>query len=128
MARDWRDYAACLGHDPELWFPEPKDTRTADIALGICARCPVKADCLAEAEDGRVFEGIWGGMTAADRLAAYTQAHAVTRAARSGEVVCTRCKRPKDAAEFGGPGGARRVRCLPCREAVNSWERRFRAV
>lgn len=61
MTPDWRDQALCAQVDPELWFPE-KGAATAD-AKGVCARCPVTADCLEYAVTSIPTEGIWGGVT-----------------------------------------------------------------
>ena len=74
---DWRTQAACLGHDPELFFPQPADREGEDEAIAICRRCPVEADCLAEAMDAETYRptsgryGIWGGKTPAERYAMY---------------------------------------------------------
>lgn len=56
---DWRSYAACVGHDPDLWFPvEP---RNDVVPIMICMSCPVRPDCLAYAKKTRQRHGIWGG-------------------------------------------------------------------
>lgn len=58
----WMDAAACLGHDPEDWFPA--DRRTAARAAGICHGCPVIADCdrAANAIPRLDRWGIWAGV------------------------------------------------------------------
>ena len=72
---DWRTQAACLGHDPETFFPHPTDHDGEDAAIAICSGCPVKADCLADAmksENSRPTSrrhGIWGGKTPQHRYA-----------------------------------------------------------
>jgi WhiB family redox-sensing transcriptional regulator len=33
----------------------------------MCAGCPVRPDCLAEALDNRIEWGVWGGMTERER-------------------------------------------------------------
>lgn len=81
-ASHWRSRAACLGTDPELFFPvgepaDPFDVRNAP-ALALCAVCPVRAACLAEALDA-IPDGIAGGMTAGQRRA--YRAHVARRAA-----------------------------------------------
>lgn len=74
---DWRTQAACLGHDPEIFFPHPSDHDGEDAAIAICSGCPVKADCLADAmksENSRPTSrrhGIWGGKTPQQRCAMY---------------------------------------------------------
>ncbi len=58
--RDWRDDAACLTADPELFFPLPGADDSA--ARGYCAACPVRVECLQDAlakGDG----GIRGGLS-----------------------------------------------------------------
>jgi WhiB family redox-sensing transcriptional regulator len=64
---DWRNEAACLGSDPELFFPEPGGDYV--MARRICAGCPVAADCLSFALSlGDCDEsGIYGGVGARHR-------------------------------------------------------------
>jgi WhiB family transcriptional regulator, redox-sensing transcriptional regulator len=38
-------------------------------AKRICAGCPVKTECLAEALDNQIEWGVWGGMTERERRA-----------------------------------------------------------
>jgi len=49
---EWRSRAACLGADPELFFPAAEGGPVYDAqvaaAKAMCARCPVTAECLAE--------------------------------------------------------------------------------
>lgn len=61
----WQEHALCASELPEA-FVSPSATLQA-AALAICARCPVREQCLdtAFANDERF--GIWGGMTAEDR-------------------------------------------------------------
>jgi WhiB family redox-sensing transcriptional regulator len=49
----------CANADPELWFAE----RPAELNLAkaLCAHCPIKAACLADALDRREPWGVWGG-------------------------------------------------------------------
>ncbi|WP_460431661.1 WhiB family transcriptional regulator [Amycolatopsis echigonensis] len=35
----------------------------------VCMGCPVRTECLAEALDGRINFGVWGGMTERERRA-----------------------------------------------------------
>lgn len=46
---DWRNSAACLGVDPDLWFPLGRAPDQEVQAKAICARCPVQRQCLDEA-------------------------------------------------------------------------------
>nr|WP_269466367.1 WhiB family transcriptional regulator [Tessaracoccus flavus] len=47
-------------------FPEGKDQKRA---RSVCAGCPVRSECLAEALDNRIEWGVWGGMTERERRA-----------------------------------------------------------
>lgn len=76
----WRDHAACLNYDPELWHPnlDPTDVdlpmrrQLIQTATTICHRCPAQTPCL---EDALTTEtaayagryGIRGGLTPAQR-------------------------------------------------------------
>lgn len=70
-AGNWRHSAACAQSDPDAWFPEKGGGGQAQDAEAkrVCARCPVTAECLADAMAGRELEGIWGGLTADERKA-----------------------------------------------------------
>lgn len=69
---NWRDDAACLHADPELFFPIASAGPALDQieeAKRICAACPVRGPCLAWALDQGVVSGIWGGTGEAERRA-----------------------------------------------------------
>ncbi|MBF6399752.1 WhiB family transcriptional regulator [Nocardia cyriacigeorgica] len=55
----WQDRAACRGADPELWFPINIDG--AGAARAVCARCPVRAQCAAMADNSRTTDGVFAG-------------------------------------------------------------------
>lgn len=84
MPWDWRDSAACLGHDSEMWFPAGEKSRDdllqAAGAKAICATCPVQAECLADADGW----GIRAGLTADER---HTLRKRTQRQAREQRVV-----------------------------------------
>jgi len=60
----WRNYAACRGQDPELFFPSP-DTNFAGTQLqqakAVCAGCAVQSVCLEWAILAGIEHGVWGG-------------------------------------------------------------------
>lgn len=68
----WLDRAACLEHDPELWFQsgvgvsERTELHWA-AARAVCAECPVRAECL-EAHLSEA-DGMFGGLTPLERKA-----------------------------------------------------------
>lgn len=62
---DWQDYAACLGSDPDSFFPERGDRTTE--AKAVCAGCVVREACLEYALTHRIDHGIWGGTVERDR-------------------------------------------------------------
>ncbi len=68
--REWRSQAACLGTDPELFFPaaETGPVHDAQVAAAktVCGRCPVVAACLTEAL-ARIPYGVAGGLTEDER-------------------------------------------------------------
>jgi WhiB family redox-sensing transcriptional regulator len=68
----WRDRAACLGEDPELFFPIGNTGpafRQIEKAKVVCHRCPVIENCLSWAMESRQEDGVWGGLAAEERLA-----------------------------------------------------------
>ncbi|MEX1007088.1 MAG: WhiB family transcriptional regulator [Acidimicrobiia bacterium] len=64
MTQHWRQYARCLGADPELFYPASDD---AAAAKSICAVCPVREPCLDHAITAREKQGVWGGLTEKER-------------------------------------------------------------
>ena len=77
---NWRDEAACLDHDTNLWFPDdlldqdpdgPQKRETPRLyrqAKRICLSCPVREECLEYALDFPEPYGMWGGTTRPERL------------------------------------------------------------
>ena len=69
---NWRDDAACLDADPDLFFPVgttgPAQDQV-DEAKRICLACPVRERCLAWALELDAASGIWGGTTEDERRA-----------------------------------------------------------
>ncbi len=67
---EWRDLAACNGHDPSLFFPAG-ETGPAALQIAqakrICVTCDVQEDCLLYALDSNQVSGIWGGLTEEER-------------------------------------------------------------
>ena len=66
----WRGQAACRDEDPELFFPVHgggplRDAQVAE-AKRVCARCPVRSACLAEALQ-RIPYGVVGGLDEGER-------------------------------------------------------------
>ena len=63
---DWASQGACRKSDPDALFVQGAAQQTAKI---VCQRCPVIAECLADALDNRTEFGVWGGMTERERRA-----------------------------------------------------------
>lgn len=97
----WRDRAACIGHDQNLWYPVRGGSNAK--ALAICEACPVKVEC---GEYGLSLgcneQGIWGGMSHKQRRKILRErgwkppiAHGTDRGymahRRRGEDACVEC-------------------------------------
>ena len=66
----WWARAACASADPELFFPisySGPALRQVARAKAICARCPIRQECLRYALDTGSIQGVWGGMTEGER-------------------------------------------------------------
>jgi WhiB family redox-sensing transcriptional regulator len=66
----WESQAACLTSDPDLFFPiGPAGPALQQIAQAkaICARCPVRCDCLQFALATHQVHGVWGGTSEEER-------------------------------------------------------------
>jgi WhiB family redox-sensing transcriptional regulator len=79
----WMDRASCHDTPQDVFFPEigrgrarggRKAQEVLSRAKGICAFCPVKADCLNYALEHRIEDGIWGGASEEERRAMRRQA------------------------------------------------------
>lgn len=62
----WRDRAACVGYDSEIFFPKLKDVKAIRKAQEVCSGCPVIEQCGRFADehpriDGYSVQGVWGG-------------------------------------------------------------------
>ncbi|WP_216590489.1 WhiB family transcriptional regulator [Streptomyces brasiliscabiei] len=67
---EWLLKAACVGEDPELFFPVGTTGPALDdvaAAKRVCARCPVRRECLDWALDSGQTAGVWGGMGEEER-------------------------------------------------------------
>ena len=79
---DWRDSAACLNADPELFFPVGNTgpaVEQIDAAKSVCASCRVTETCLQYALDTNQ-DGVWGGLSEDERRALKRRAARARRA------------------------------------------------
>jgi WhiB family redox-sensing transcriptional regulator len=69
---DWRNYAECLGEDPELFFPigtTGAALEQINEAKQVCLRCDVRERCLQWALENKQDHGVWGGLSEDERRA-----------------------------------------------------------
>lgn len=64
---NWLERAECHDVDPELFFPPVGGE--VDEAKEICARCPVREQCLSRGLAAPMPEGIWAGLNLHERKA-----------------------------------------------------------
>lgn len=79
MDLSWKVEGACRWVEPELFYPV-SDT-DADPAKRICGGCRVQETCLEYALSVREFEGVWGGLTGAERKALHRRRRALAASA-----------------------------------------------
>ena len=98
---DWRDDAACLNYDPELWFSLDHDDKLR--AKAICSACPVREACVtyATTRTPRTRDGIWG---------AFDMTTKYERAIANGETHTHTCKQGHTYIGRGGCDECRRAR------------------
>jgi WhiB family redox-sensing transcriptional regulator len=77
----WREQAACLGIDPQVFYPADDDE--AEQARAICANCEVRVECLEYALARREKDGVWGGATERDRRRIIRQRRRAARLAEA---------------------------------------------
>lgn len=58
---EWMAAAACLGMDPDLFFPERGED--AEQAKAVCRTCAVRLECLDYALANSEKFGCWGGLS-----------------------------------------------------------------
>lgn len=71
MNRTWRLRAACRDGEPQNFFPVgdwDASLPQIDAAKAVCILCPVRKDCLEYAYRTNRTRGIWGGLTADERV------------------------------------------------------------
>jgi WhiB family transcriptional regulator, redox-sensing transcriptional regulator len=67
---DWRQKAACLDEDPELFFPVGTTgpaLEQVERAKQVCRSCAVIEQCLEWALDSNQDAGVWGGLSEDER-------------------------------------------------------------
>lgn len=89
---EWTGLARCKQSRPDELFVRGAEQHKAKV---VCAACPVRAECLAEALDNGIEWGVWGGMTERERRAVLrkrpnvTSWRALLEAAKSEHVAAT---------------------------------------
>lgn len=78
----WMARSACIGADPEMFFPEEKGMRPHPYARKLCTGCPVINQCLEYALRNPDEQGLWGGTTDRDRETIRRRRRADSRAER----------------------------------------------
>ena len=66
----WASLGACRDSDPDLFFPIASSglaLQQIAEAKAVCARCPVRVDCLSYALETGQDAGVWGGASAEER-------------------------------------------------------------
>ena len=66
----WRNRAACLDEDPELFFPIGNTGPALlqiEEAKAVCRRCEVMETCLKWAIESGQDAGVWGGLSEDER-------------------------------------------------------------
>ena len=69
VEENWEVEGLCRtgGYDPDLWFPNPADSSLVRLAQKVCYLCPVIRECRSMALARGERNGIWGGLTEAQR-------------------------------------------------------------
>lgn len=98
---DWSGHAACRTTDPDELFVQGA---AQNRAKAVCAGCPVRTECLADALDNRVEFGVWGGMTERERRALLTRRPAVVSWRRLLETARKEYERGADTRRHEGEG------------------------
>ncbi|MFD4790403.1 WhiB family transcriptional regulator [Streptomyces sp. NPDC058459] len=75
----WHTRGTCHGMDVEdaeaVFFPGPRDHEEIAEAKELCGWCPVRRECLDFALENVLKEGVWGGLTEAERRPLHENLH-----------------------------------------------------
>ncbi|MGW2685704.1 WhiB family transcriptional regulator [Streptomyces sp. NPDC001414] len=75
----WHTHGTCHGMDVEdadaVFFPGPRDHEEIAEAKELCGWCPVRRECLDFALENVLKEGVWGGLTEAERRPLHDNLH-----------------------------------------------------
>ncbi|MFE4546489.1 WhiB family transcriptional regulator [Streptomyces sp. NPDC056785] len=75
----WHTRGVCDGMDVEdadaVFFPGPRDHEEIAEAKELCGWCPVRRECLDFALENVLKEGVWGGLTEAERRPLHHNLH-----------------------------------------------------
>ncbi|MGC5411923.1 WhiB family transcriptional regulator, partial [Streptomyces sp. DT225] len=75
----WHPCGTCHGMDVEdaeaVFFPGPRDHEEIAEAKELCGWCPVRRECLDFALENGLTEGVWGGLTEAERRPLHNNLH-----------------------------------------------------
>lgn len=72
-ATGWQDDAICKGMDPDIFFwgttkwGKVHNGPDRTQAKAVCAKCPVRRECLDYAIDNNIMHGTWGGTNEDER-------------------------------------------------------------
>lgn len=86
----WQEEGLCSTVDPELFFLEHNlrgddKQRKEATAKSVCNYCPVKTECLEHALSVPEMYGVWGGLSADERMDIVKFKMSIDRAKISGE-------------------------------------------
>ena len=70
---EWQYQGACKNMDTEIFFLDHgtrahKKKQQEQRAISVCKKCPVISQCLEHALKVPEYYGVWGGMTAEQRM------------------------------------------------------------
>ena len=66
LAPTWQQFAECANHAGSVDFFPARGESVRD-AKAVCARCPVREECLDFALRLKVAHGVWGGLSERER-------------------------------------------------------------
>ncbi|MFJ6017593.1 WhiB family transcriptional regulator [Streptomyces sp. NPDC092952] len=76
---NWQTRGTCHGMDAEdadaVFFPGPRDYEEIAEAKELCGWCPVRRVCLDYALEHSLKDGVWGGLTEAERRPLHDNLH-----------------------------------------------------
>lgn len=114
---NWIDRAECQDGAVDFHSDDPEEI---DLALYLCAQCPVRDSCLMWALNNDEYQGVWGGVEPLDLRQALSVSEDGKFRSYGTRVRCARCQTSKHTSRRRSDNARRDL--ISCSKCGNTWE------